>query len=599
MLFVGFIGLTNSQSAAQLLDQGPASQGPRVLVPGNSGAAAQPTPSAGPVGNAAGNIGGDGSGPPSQLPAIPAPVAVGDLGTVEGPIAGILNDLNGGLGQDMWAATGRADAEMLIQRVPAALTSPTSRLLFRQVLLTEAPLPVGVGNEPFNGLRIQRLLEIGELTEAGALAARVRSRDPQTQRMQADAMLYAGRDIELCGDATNERLQSADPFWVDLRAYCYHFDGDSLALDLTRTVMEQQNLADPALFHLLDAFDADEPTPPDVIANPNAVHLRLLMRHGLPIPIEAIANLGTPGSIIAASLPQMPLEIRRQAVEQIFRSGALPASVMREVFSASEIMPGDLNLAATLARGEEIMPALERIFGALEIDGRTDRRAELIQLAFQIGRNEGLLPQIAQLFSEEAAAIFPAPNWEAWAPMMIRGLLAADQPAAAERWYNILNPQLPAHYLTSRDAAIVFAISRRETPYVGDAQSAIAELALQSLDPAAPANVLARTALILGLFDALGLDMPQEARAQVQPLVSNDYPGRTPARAIMQRVDSAASATRRGELALVVLEALGPRGAADMAPNVIVGLVRALNTAGMRVSAQALAAEAILTWQGG
>jgi uncharacterized protein with von Willebrand factor type A (vWA) domain len=67
----------------------------------------------------------------------------------------------------------------------------------------------------------------------------------------------------------------------------------------------------------------------------------------------------------------------------------------------------------------------------------------------------------------------------------------------------------------------------------------------------------------------------------------------------MQRVDSAALATRRGELALVVLEALGPRGAADMAPNVIVGLVRALNTAGMRVSAQALAAEAILTWQGG
>ena len=93
--------------------------------------------------------------------------------------------------------------------------------------------------------------------------------------------------------------------------------------------------------------------------------------------------------------------------------------------------------------------------------------------------------------------------------------------------------------------------------------------------------------------------MPPEALNEVQRLVSTEYQGRSPAPVIMQRVDRAALDGRRGELALGVLEALGPRGASDLAPHVIVRFVRALRTADMTESAQALASEAILTWQGG
>jgi len=576
---------------AQPLDQSRASQGPRVLVPSMQGAGQEPVAPQLSTGAAA--------APDNDLPSMPAPVAVGDLGTVEGPVAGTLNDFNGGLGQNMWSGIGRSDAEMFLQRVPVTLPSPTARLLFRKVLLTEAPLPIGTGTRPFNALRIQRLLEAGELEDAGALAARVRSRDPQTQRMQADAMLYAGRDIEVCGEATGERLRSAERFWVSLRAYCYQFDGDIPALDLTRAVMDQRGISDPAFFHLLDGFDGDELAPPDDILSPNAVHIRLLARHGLPIPANAVALLGMPVSVIAAMSEKTPLELRRPTAERLFRLGSLPASTMRDIFEVSAVDPGDLNLAATLARTEPLMPALERIYNALKTDGNAGRRAELVHLSFQLGHNDGLFLQVARLFAGEAAAIIPAPNWEAWSPLMIRGLLLAEHDGAADRWYDILNPLIPAHVAASKDASFVMSIVRREEPYVADAQGPLLELAMQSADPMVSPVALARITLILGLFDALGMDMPFEAQAEVQRLVSTDFPGRRPAPVIMQRIDRASLEGRRAELGLAILEALGPRGASDMAPNVIVRFVRALQTAGMTETAHALASEAILTWQGG
>ena len=583
--------LAAGTASAQPVEQGPASRGPRVLVPPPQGGASAPVPPQFETNTVA--------SPGSVLPSLPAPVAVGDLGTVEGPAAGTLNDFNGGLGREMWTGTSRSDAEMYLQRIPVILPSPTARLLFRKLLLTEAPLPVGTGARPFNALRIQRLLEAGELEDAGALAARVRSRDPQTQRMQADAMLYAGRDIEVCGEATGQRLHSAEPFWVGLRAYCYHFDGDASALDLTRTVMESAGISDPSFLHLLDAFDEDEPIPPESIPAPNALHMRLLVRHGFPIPANAVAALGMPASIIAAMSAETPPEVRRPAAERAFRIGALPASVMKDIYASSEFDVGDPSLAATLARVESTMMALERIHHAYQLDGNASRRAELVHLSFQIGRNESLFLQTARLFSTEAAAIIPAPNWEAWAPLMLRGLLLSESNGAADRWYDMLNPLIPVHNETWKDATFVMSIVRREERYIGAAQDALNGLAMTSADPIAAQDTRARIALILGLFDALGMDMPPEARSQVEPLVSADFPGRSPAPVIMRRIDGASLAGRRAELGLAILEALGPRGASDMAPNVIVRFVRALQTGGMAETARSLAGEAILTWRGG
>jgi hypothetical protein len=106
--------------------------------------------------------------------------------------------------------------------------------------------------------------------------------------------------------------------------------------------------------------------------------------------------------------------------------------------------------------------------------------------------------------------------------------------------------------------------------------------------------VIARATLDLGLFDALGREMPMEASTSVQPLVMKTSAGRRPPPVLMQRIDKAALSGSRGEVALSVMTALGTQGPGDLAPDVVVKLVRALQTAGIRDAAHALALEAML-----
>jgi hypothetical protein len=108
-------------------------------------------------------------------------------------------------------------------------------------------------------------------------------------------------------------------------------------------------------------------------------------------------------------------------------------------------------------------------------------------------------------------------------------------------------------------------------------------------------ELLARAALDLGIFDAAAGDlMPADMKSSVEPLLKNSYPGRHPAAVLMQRIDKASLSDSRGEVALSVATALGGSGPGDLAPDAVVRLIRALQTASMRDAARLLAQEALL-----
>jgi len=105
--------------------------------------------------------------------------------------------------------------------------------------------------------------------DAADLALRIQApMDFEILRSQADALLYAARDKEACGDITVHRLDSAESFWVELRAYCYALSSDLSALDLTRAVITSQGIADPAFVTLLDGMTSGKPCHPRSFAIP-------------------------------------------------------------------------------------------------------------------------------------------------------------------------------------------------------------------------------------------------------------------------------------------------------------------------------------------
>ena len=565
-------------------------------------------------------------------------VQVGDLGTLEGPVAGTLDNANGGLGPAAWQGSDRAMIVTMLQSVPAATPSAAERLLMRKVLLTAAPAPPGSAPVSFNQLRLTKLMEGGYLEDAAALALRIQApMNFDILRNQTDALLYAARDTDACSDITAHRLESADPFWVELRAFCYAVTGDTGPLELTRAVIVAQGIADPAFATLLDGFASAKPMAPEILRFPDSIHVAMMARLKLPMTAEIATNLGMPASLTAAASSASATAIRVAAAEKALRAGMLSALLFGEILDLTSFTPQQLDGAPALARAESTMNGFARLRGALKIAGADEARAELVHTAFEIAEREGLLAQVAALFADDAAQIVPAPQWATWSELMVRGLLLANRAEAAQRWFDILDPNAPGLRDTVNQLELALALGAPNARRTAGAERLLTDLALvvhpppppppapelqpapevlvvdpmtgqlvpaqlpplpppppPPVSPKPPPALLARATLDLGLFDALGEVKSPGTQAAVEPLLAEQSPGRRPPPALMQRIDKAALSDARGEVALSVATALGQQGAGDLAPDVVVHLVRALQTAGIRDAAHMLAAEALL-----
>jgi hypothetical protein len=556
-------------------------------------------------------------------------VAVGDLGTVEGPIAGTLDAMDG-LGEDAWAKSDRTTIIGMMQGVPPATPSAASSLLLRKVLLTSAALPPGRSDRSFNALRLSKLLDGAALNDAAELATRVQApNNPEILQLQAEAFIRAGRDFDACGDLTATRLQSAERFWVQLRAFCYAVNHDLPALELTRTVISDQGLSDPSFLVLLDGLANGQVTAPETVALPDALHLLMLSRLNLPMNAEMAVSLGLADSLMAAQSAATPAPLRIAAAEKLLRAGALPTDLFGDILDLTTFAAGDLSGAPALARAEPLMQGLARLGAALRMTGNPEQRADLIHTALEIGETAGILRQVALLFGDDAAAVAPDRGWANWSDLYMRALLLAGRPDAAARWFNILSMNPSAVTDVANQLQIILAFA---APTQADNLTTLAllrGLALSAnppppaspdppppavIDPLAPDQALpppepppplplppppsdalvARATLVLGLYDAMTRTLPMEAQESVQPLVAKMSAGRRPPPALMQRIDRASLSGARGEVALGVIAALGTQGARDLAPDVVVRLVRALQTAGIRDGARELALEAFL-----
>ena len=556
-----------------------------------------------------------------------SPVQIGELATLEGPVAGTLDSNNGSLGAAEWQGSDRPTTVNMLQSIPTATPSATQRLLMRKLLLTPAPPPAGRVNGSFNQLRLGKLLDGGYLDDAATLALRMQEPNNfDLLRTQTDALLYGGRDNDACSNLTAHRLDSAETFWVELRAYCYVITNDTGPLDLTRAVITEQGIADPAFVTLLDGWTSGKPVMPDTIRFPDSVHVAMLVHLKLPMTSEIATATGLPGSLIAASSVATPPQIRIAAAEKALRAGILPVPMLQQVLDLSSFTAQELDGAPALARVEPLIKGLARIGAAVKSAHTPESRAELVHTAFEIGEREGLLRQIAELFADPATDIMPSPDWSRWSGLMARGLLLAGHAEAAQRWLDILDPTAPGIAEQVQQLDLAFALAAPNPRRNAEAKRVLADIyeALQppaekppmtaNTDPAMgpadpPADVpavekpkvkqspqlITRAVLDLGVFEAAAGDlMPSDVKSAIEPLMKENFAGRRPAAVLMQRIDKAALSDSRGEVALSVATALGDRGPGDLAPDIVVRLIRALQTASMRDAAHMLAQEAFL-----
>lgn len=255
-------------------------------------------------------------------------ITVTPLGAVSRDAVGLLPPEETGFSRALWG-NDTADAVRALLLAQPDQGVPSARDLFHRVLLAEADPPRG--SDPRSLLlvaRIDRLLEVGALRDAGAMIERAGPETPDLFRRWFDIGILLDEAAEPCAALRENPTLSPT---LPARVFCLARGGDWNAAEITLTLGQQVGsigedqerlvawFLDPMLFE-----GEVEPPVPDPLTP-----LDFLMR-------EAVGMSRPPGALPLAFQqtdlgPNAPVRSRIDAAERLAEAQAIPAP---ELFAA-------------------------------------------------------------------------------------------------------------------------------------------------------------------------------------------------------------------------------------------------------------------------
>jgi len=240
---------------------------------------------------------------------LPAPVERRSL-TDSAFETGILSPSDGALPETLWTGTDSTDLGFLLGAMPTRPRLPAVGNAMRRVLLNPGAAPDYPDQNAANSLGGQKLLALvnaGFIEEARTIASLSDAprNDPATGKALALADLLTGRNQDACQRGANLTENRAEPFWVQLRTFCYAIAGEADAADLTLGLMRDQGLID---FRLEEFFSPliSGASPKQPLRPRTALELAIV-RH-LNMPLTAGLFTEADGSVIRAITMDETLE---------------------------------------------------------------------------------------------------------------------------------------------------------------------------------------------------------------------------------------------------------------------------------------------------
>lgn len=540
-------------------------------------------------------------GPAVGAPASPAsPVAkaepgirINSLQNIAPDAAGVLNDVQGGFGAEMWRGTRRAVVEALLPRLPVNATSPAMRDLMRRLLLSEAAVPEGeAGETRLITLRINRLGAMGDLIGVNDLlnATPGRGDDESLMRIEADARFLTNDNARACALATSQISRRQSNYWQKSFIFCQALAGQHGPAALGVALLRETGEKDPVFFALVDAVAAGGEVTIDSMPDPSPLHLAMARVAKAQLPADVIAS-NNPGTLRTIAIsPNAPVELRLEAAERAEAAGALPVDDLRQLYTSVPFSAEDL--ANPFSKAEAEAGALSRalLYRTALVQTVPTAQAEAVTLALELAREGGRYVSTVRAFMPVLKRI-PASAELAWFALeAVRALIATGEHQAARSWFALLRNKAAFDEASALALVSLMPLARlagsEEAKEWSDERITAWWEAERGRDGAP-----ARAARLYTLFEALG--EPVAARLWEDLLTG---PQRAtvvmPRPALWYGLEAAARQLRKGETVLLSLLALGDGGPAQADPIVLRRVLGALGVVGLEASARALAVEA-------
>lgn len=527
-------------------------------------------------------------------------VEIGKLKDVDPSVAGLLDEINGGLGLNMWAGSNRSRIEHLLRKLPMGTLSPVIQDLARRLLLSTAAVPSGEKLFPsLLGIRVERLMagghieEVNELLELAAIAID----DPALSRAEVDALLLAGDNAGACNRVSSLVRSDSRPYWIKTIAFCKALENDKGAVSLALALLRDQgHIGDEVFFSLINDLIEENNTLIETLIDPEPLHLAMLRAAQQTIPADAVA--GARPSILwaIATAPNDELVIRVEAAERAESAGALGTKVLADIYSAVPYTPEEIDLALQTASVEQGPMTNALLYQAAMIWESDAMRATALQRAWHQARKSGAgFGTSARVSIPIIREIKPHPDLIWFVHDVTRALITGGEVDLAWEWLRIASFEGESGNLHAQSTADslwpLLQMADPEGAYMQDSERARSWW--NNLGKLNGSVEFDKLALLFTLYEALGDGLPDSAWDPLfaAPLTVTSY---QPSPAVSHALREASEAGRLAETVLLSLVAMGDIGSEGSDSTTLFNVIQALRKVGLASEARSIALEAAL-----
>lgn len=486
-----------------------------------------------------------------------------------------------GLPHELWSGLSAQQFAEAIAALQLPPLSPALHALWRRLIGSDTVAATGADDAPFTALRVEALDQTGLVDEVAAVLARdpSASSDPLLLALTARSEIGLGnaeRGCEIGKGLLARQSMLPKPIQADIvliNGYCAAARGDTAGAAIQAGLMRELDLGETG-GDLLDAVAGG--LKPDLPADAKLTLLdyRIAALGGPPDTTKLIAAASPALLAGLAHDPRVSPDVRLAAGEAAARLNAVPAQDLAALYRADGA-GGDAGTAERVG-----------LFKAAESERTPLKKARSIRAFLDEARRAGLYWPGLKVMAQATQALEPIPEIGWFAETAIEVNLAAGNFDRARAWVRLGDslgapnpggPQPLAHWATLVDIADPAAGGNGGT-------------GLGAVGGRFDAALLHRLTTVLDALD-MQVPMPLWELASRSPQPAG---GHLPDTGVLSELADASQKRQFGRTVLLVMRTLGPQGAEGAHMIALGDSLRALNRAGLKAEARALALEALL-----
>ncbi len=330
----------------------------------------------------------------------------------------VLDLSEGGFSGDIWQSSTPEIIVTLVKEMPNARDSATAFELARRLLLSAAVPPQGVSDITWQGMRVERLAALGDLSGLQRLLNLLPADQagPLRERAQAEIALLTGNRDTLCSlSAKHNPLSSHDSFWQEVATVCQVESNNSSELRSHLESLQQAGI-DNETARLAWAVLEGQPLGDALFIGMTEQSLGAteaqLLRHFTYAQVRPLWHrISAAGRMTLALDRRSDLRLRALAREWAVGTKRLAPTRLAAIYEDFSFAEEDLRAGAAAEMG--LIGPVSRAFAwqSLGLLSDPQERLRLLENALEHAENDGCYPGVAAVllprldFSPESAAM--------------------------------------------------------------------------------------------------------------------------------------------------------------------------------------------------